>query len=73
MTPFRVEVSGTWENEQMRTEQAETHVFIVAANGPTAAQVAATQIFGGEAARRRFRALPACSARVILETETEPV
>jgi hypothetical protein len=72
MTPFRVEVSGTWEDQRMRTEQSETQVFLVAANGPMAAQVAATQIFGGEAARRRFRAMPTRTARVI-DPETEQV
>ncbi len=72
MTSFQVEVSGTWEDQRMRTEQSETQVFLVAANGPMAAQVAATQLFGGEAARRRFRALPHRTARVI-EPEAEPV
>ena len=72
MTSFRVEVSGTWEDQQMRTEQPETQVFLVAANGAMAAQVAAAQIFGGEAARRCLRALPTRSARVI-DPEAEQV
>ena len=73
MTSFRVEVTGTWEDQRLRTAQAQTHVFVVAAPGPLAAQVAAAQIFGGEAARRRFRALPDRSARVILDAEPERV
>lgn len=72
MTSFRVEVSGTWEDQRMCTEQTETQVFLVAANGPMAAQVAAGQLFGGEAARRRLRALPSRTARVI-DPEAEQV
>jgi hypothetical protein len=73
MTSFRVEVSGRWQDQRLRTESEETHVFIVDAPGPLAAQVAATQIYGGEAARRRFFALPDRNARVIIEAEAEPV
>jgi hypothetical protein len=72
MTSFRVEVSGMWVDPRMRTQEMKTHVFVVAANGPIAAQVAATQLFGDEAARKRFRALPERSARMIAEPGVEP-
>ena len=61
------------QNHMLRTEEMQTAVFLVAAPGPMAAQVAATQIFGGEAARRRLFALPDRSARVMDGAEPEPV
>ena len=73
MTSFRVEVSGVWQDLRLRTEEAQIQVFVVAAPGPRAAQVAATQLFGGEAARRRFLATPDRTARVIVDSEPEPV
>ena len=72
MRPFRVEVTGTWEDVRLRTEQSETQVYVVSANGPLAAEVAAIQLFGGEAARRRFRAGPMRTARV-LDPDSDPV
>jgi hypothetical protein len=65
-TPFRVEVSGTWRNAALQTEEPRTEVFIVAAPGPSAAEVAGMQLFGGEAGRRRCLAV-APSARVIVD------
>jgi hypothetical protein len=73
MTSFRVEVSGMCHDHMPRTEEMQTEVFLVAARGPMAAQVAATQIFGGHAARRRLVALPRRRARVMDGTEPPPV
>jgi hypothetical protein len=58
-------------NQMLRTQEMQTEVFLVAAPGPMAAQVAATQIFGGQAARRRLLALPDRGARVMDGTEPE--
>jgi hypothetical protein len=73
MTSFRVEVSAMCRYQMLRAEEMQTEVFLVAAPGPMAAQVAATRIFGGQAARRRLLALPDRSARVMGGTEPEPV
>ena len=73
MTSFRVAVSGMCQNHMLRTQEMQTEVFLVAAPGPMAARVAATQIFGGQAARRRRLALPERSPRVMDGTEPEPV
>ena len=67
MNPFRVEVSGTWRDLALNTEEQRTQVFLVAAPGPGAARTAGVQLFGGEAARLRFRALPGCDARVLID------
>jgi hypothetical protein len=67
--PFRVEVSGTLEDPRLRTQVPLTHVFLVAASGPGAAQVAAAQLFGREAGRRRCVALPGHTVRVLLDDE----
>jgi len=69
MTAFRVEVSGTWRDLALSTEEARTQVFLVAAPGPGAARTAGVQLFGGEAARRRCLALPGCDARVLIDGE----
>jgi hypothetical protein len=69
MTAFRVEVTGTFRDLALSTEQACTHVFVVAAPGPVAAQVAGLQLFGGEAARRRCVALPGPAARILGDGE----
>ena len=68
MTAFRVEVTGTFRDLALSTEEACTQVFVVAAPGPAAAQVA-VQLFGGEAARRRCVALPGPAARILADGE----
>ena len=67
MAPFRVEVSGTWRDLALRTEEPATEVFLVAAPGPGAAQVAGVQLFGRAAAGRRCMALPGSAARVLVD------
>ena len=67
--PFRVEVSGTLRDPRLRAEVPLTHVFLVAASGPGAAELAALQLFGSEAGRRRCVALPGQTARVLLDAE----
>jgi hypothetical protein len=67
MAAFRVEVTGTWRDLALSTEEPCTHVFLVAAPGPGAARVAGVQLFGGEAARRRCMALPGSDARVVVD------
>jgi hypothetical protein len=69
MTAFRVEVTGTFRDLALSTEEAYTQVFVVAAPGPLAAQVAGVQLFGGEAARRRCVALPGPAARILADGE----
>jgi hypothetical protein len=69
MPAFRVEVTGTWRDLALHTEQERRQVFVVAAPGPDGARVAGVQLFGGEAARRRFQALPGSAARVMEEAE----
>ena len=61
------------QDHMLRTEEMQTEVFLIAAPGPMAALVAAAQIFGGEAARRRLFALPDRSARVMDGAKPEPV
>jgi hypothetical protein len=65
MPAYRVEVSGTWRDLALQTDQPRSQVYTVAAPGPAAAQVAGLQLFGGEAARMRCLALPAADARVV--------
>lgn len=65
MVPFRVEVSGTWRDLARSTEEAYTEVYLVAAPGPNAAEVAGVQLFGRAAAGRRCVALPGSAARVL--------
>jgi len=65
MPAFRVEVSGVWRDLALLTDAPQSQVFTVAAPGPASAQVAAAQLFGGEAARRRCVALPGPEARVL--------
>ena len=67
MPAFRVEVTGVWRDLALRTEQPRSQVFLVAAPGPTSAQTAGLQLFGGEAGRRHGLALPAADARVLGE------
>jgi hypothetical protein len=67
--PFRVEVSGTFQDPRLRTEVPWTQVFLVSASGPGAAQVAAGQLFGREAARQRCMALPARTVRVLADQD----
>jgi BarA-like signal transduction histidine kinase len=69
MPPFRVEVSGTLHDPRLRTEVPLTHVFIVAASGPCAAEVAGAQLFGDEAGRRRCIALPGHTVRLLADGE----
>ena len=69
MAPFRVEVSGTWRDLVLSTDEAYTEVYLVAAPGPNAAQVAGTQLFGRAAAGRRCMALPGSATRVLTELE----
>jgi hypothetical protein len=69
MAPFRVEVSGMWRDLALRTDEAYTEVYLVAAPGPNAAQVAGVQLFGRAAAGRRCLALPGPAARVLTESE----
>jgi hypothetical protein len=71
MTSFRVEVTGTWQDQRLGTRAPWQQVVTVAAPGPLAAEVAASQIFAGEAARLRFVAMPDRMARVILDSEPE--
>jgi hypothetical protein len=63
-----VEVSGVWRDLALRTEEPCSQVFLVAAPGPMSAQVAAVQLFGGEAGRRRCLALPVPHAHVLADT-----
>jgi hypothetical protein len=65
--PFRVEVSGTLRDPRLGTDVALTHVFLVAASGPGAAELAGGQLFGGEAGRRRCVALPGHTVRVLAD------
>ena len=67
MAPFRVEVSGTWRNLALSTDEPATEVYLVAAPGPTSAQVAGMQLFGNAAAGRRCLALPGPAARVLVD------
>ena len=67
MPAFRVEVTGTWRDLALLTEEPHSQVFLVAAPGPMSAQVAGLQLFGGEAGRRRCLALPAADARVLVD------
>jgi hypothetical protein len=67
MAPFRVEVSGTWRNLALSTDEPATEVYLVAAPGPTSAQVAGMQLFGHAAAGRRCLALPGSAARVLVD------
>jgi hypothetical protein len=69
MTAFRVEVTGTLRDLALSTEEACTQVFVVAAPGPVAAQVAGVQLFGGEAARRRCVVVPGPAARILADGE----
>jgi hypothetical protein len=69
--PFRVEVSGTWHDPRLGTREPWTQVFLVSAPGPRAAELAGTQLFGGEAARRRCMAMPNCSARVLVDGDVD--
>jgi hypothetical protein len=71
MPPFRVEVSGTWQDARLGTRQPWTQVFLVAAPGPRAAEMAGAQLFGGAAARMRCLALPGCSARVLADSAVD--
>jgi len=64
MAPFRVEVSGTWRDLALSTDEACTEVYLVAAPGPNAAQVAGAQLFGRA---RRCMALPGSATRVLTE------
>ena len=64
MPAYRVEVTGVWRNLALQTEQPQSLVYNVAAPGPLSAQVAGLQLFGGEAARMRYLALPTPDARV---------
>jgi hypothetical protein len=67
--PYRVEVSGTLRDPRLGADVPLTHVFLVAAGGPGAAEVAAAQLFGGEAGRRHCVALPGHTARVLADGE----
>ena len=69
MDPFRVEVSGTWRDLALSTDAQYTEVYLVAAPGPNAAQVAGMQIFGRAAAGRRCMALPGSATRVLTDSE----
>lgn len=65
--PYRVEVTGTLRDPRLGTDVPLTHVFLVAASGPGAAQVAGVQLFGSEAGRRRCVALPGHTVRVLAD------
>ena len=65
MPAFRVEVTGVWRDLALQTDAPHSQVFTVAAPGPASARVAAAQLFGGEAGRRRCLALPGPDARVV--------
>lgn len=67
MPAFRVEVTGVWRDLALLTEETCSQVFVVAAPGPLSARVAAVQLFGGEAGRRRCLALPGPDARVLAD------
>jgi hypothetical protein len=67
MAPYRVEVSGTWRNLALSTEEPATEVYHVAAPGPASAEVAGRQLFGRAAAGRRCLALPGSAARVLVD------
>jgi hypothetical protein len=69
MPAYRVEVTGTWRDLALHTEETSTHVFVVSAPGPDAATTAGLQLFGGEAARRRCAPGPSPVARVLLDGE----
>jgi hypothetical protein len=69
MASFRVEVTGTFRDLALSTEEPYTQVFLVAAPGPGAARVAGLQLFGGEAARQRCVALPGPDARILIDGE----
>jgi hypothetical protein len=67
--PFRVEVCGTLQDPRLRTEVAWTQIFLVAASGPGAAEVAGGQLFGGAAALRHCRVLPGSTVRVLSDQD----
>ena len=69
MAPFRVEVSGTWRDLRLSTDEPCTQVFLVAAPGPMSARVAGVQLFGRAAAGRRCLALPGSDARVLTDAD----
>lgn len=69
MAPFRVEVSGTWRDLARSTDEPCTEVYLVAAPGPGAAEVAGVQLFGRSAAGRRCMALPGSAARVLIDPD----
>lgn len=73
MTSFRVEVTGTWHDALSGSMLASTQVFVVAAPGQRAAEVAAAQLFGGAAALKRCRALPERSVRVLVDPDVGAV
>jgi hypothetical protein len=66
---FKVEVTGTWRDLVSSTDEAATEVYLVAAPGPGAAQVAGVQLFGGAAAGRRCMALPGSACRLLTDAE----
>ena len=62
-----MEVLGTLRDPRLGADVPLTHVFLVAACGPGAVRVAAAQLGGGEAGRRRCLALPGPTARVLAD------
>lgn len=67
MPTFRVEVSGMWHEPPAGEEVLRTEVFLVAAPGPRAAEIAGSQLFGTAAARQMLVASAARSARVLAD------
>ncbi len=55
MPAFRMEVDGTWIDRMGLERTLHTDVFLVAAPGPEAAEVAAVQLFAAAAARQGRR------------------